>query len=500
MEIFVLFKRFLFSLLWLFALASNSYAVEVTECKKLGELFNYLEEDTLVVFNVNNVLLHMSQSLGSTPWAVESVQRIQEERGIDKPHATNLFIPYWHQVLIASDVYPVEAETEAVIRKLQKLQVPLMGLTNRYIEMAYPTLYALRSLGIDLSLSTISDEDRFVPTKSPAKFIEGVVFNGLINNKGDTLIAFLKDLGYKPKKVIYVEDKEKHLKYLGERVEEYGCKFLGVRYGAMDAKRIAYDPAIAKVQADCFDRLLTDEEAGALISYQAPHEVEQGGPKAFTHIENLEQLQEVVEPDDLIVSEIDNLWFCADAALATPQKLQDQIKKWQSLGLSDDQANKKAMRPYEKFQRKATVHSSLKNPNKLIEKLLTQADLLFITFRPKALKWRTKDQLKEVGVTKKVKTFYAGSFEGKATAFRNLHLGNYKRVVAIEDSEEKLTPYAKISKERGIPFVGVVFRSQEVKKRERIPNSITKTQKKYFNRILSDYEASVLKDRKANLL
>lgn len=109
---------------------------ELMECGHLRDLLPLVEEGTLVVFNINNVLTISSQHAGSTPWAEEQIAQRMATLHVDKPRAVNLFIPLWHDILIASDVELFDPDAEAVLHLLQKRGISVMALTNRYIEMA----------------------------------------------------------------------------------------------------------------------------------------------------------------------------------------------------------------------------------------------------------------------------------------------------------------------------------------------------------------------------
>lgn len=375
---------------------------QLIELMQITELLEVVEPDDLVVFNLNNVLFSMRQSAGSTPWAVERIERIQLEQKVDKAQATNLFIPYWHKVLIHSDVEAVEVDTEWVVRKLHRRGIKTIGLTNRYTEMAYPTLYGMQSLGIDLSQSTVWAEDRNVPAAYPAKFIEGVIFNGLLNMKGDTLKAFLMDVGYSPKRVVYVEDKIKHLAYVKERIEEMGIPVVAVRYGAMDEKRAAYSSQLAELQLEYFDRILSDEYARHLLPVAVVSDKEPA-PKdrdcTCRELSSFAALDDELEPGSTLILTLDDVVLTSQTSLGAWTTAAYRICSRMRSGFSAEEAERLEERVYEKIQRRAE-HQLLdpQLPERIAAWRERGINVYFLAFRPFQLRCCTEDQLSAVGL------------------------------------------------------------------------------------------------------
>ena len=62
-----------------------------------------------------------------------------------------------------------------------------------------------------MSLHSLSDLDHEIEGGYAAKYVEGVIFVGLKNDKGETLMRLLNQLGHQPKKILFIDDKEKNL-------------------------------------------------------------------------------------------------------------------------------------------------------------------------------------------------------------------------------------------------------------------------------------------------
>lgn len=245
-------------------LVSCAYG-DIIESRDIRDLVKYSDNDTLVILDLNNVLMVTAQSLGSDQWAGYEINRLMEKKQCSKAEVLETFVPTWHKILIASQVKPVENTTVGVIRRLQKSGVPLLGLTRRYIEMAYPTHQQLRSIDIDLARSTVHPHDIEIPGGHAAKFIEGIVFVGLKNEKGPTLLHFLDLIGYTPQKVLYIDDSMKNITSVAAAIESRGIPFTGIRYGYLDDQAHQFDPAIANKQWEHFNKVLPDHEAIKLL-------------------------------------------------------------------------------------------------------------------------------------------------------------------------------------------------------------------------------------------
>jgi FMN phosphatase YigB (HAD superfamily) len=226
--------------LFLLVLSSVSYA-EVIETSSFQEVLDRADEETLVVLDLGNTLMTTAQGLGSSHWALSEVKKLMNEHKISKKEALSRFIRTWHKVLIASRTQPVELTTAGVIKQLQNKGVKLVGLSAREIEMAYPTLDQLHSIGITLSNQTIHPYDHEIVGGHASKFIEGIIFAGLHNNKGETLFRFLEQVGYQPKKIIMIDDKPKNLKLVQAVAKQNDVPFVGLRYNVMDSTVAQYD-------------------------------------------------------------------------------------------------------------------------------------------------------------------------------------------------------------------------------------------------------------------
>ncbi|KKK55230.1 hypothetical protein LCGC14_3076640, partial [marine sediment metagenome] len=91
----------------------------------------------------------------------------------------------------------------------------------------------LDSLKIDLSKTAPKKENLYF--KNGVLYKKGILFAKGIE-KGRVLDQFLKKINFKPKSVIFIDDKLKYLDEVEKFCKKLKIKFLGLRYGYLDKK------------------------------------------------------------------------------------------------------------------------------------------------------------------------------------------------------------------------------------------------------------------------
>lgn len=245
-------KKYFLILFIVCSTLSSILSGEIHESFDIRDMLKFTDEDTLVVTDLNHVLMETKQPLGSDHWAAYEVKRQMAETGATKLEVLHKMVPMWHHILMESEFKPVEPTTAGVIRKLQQQGNRVVGLTARYIEMAYPTIKQLQSIGIDLNLYSLSHLDHEIEGPFAAKYVEGVIFVGLKNDKGETLMRLLDQLGHQPKKILFIDDKEKNLHSVSAACKKRGIPFVGLRYGYLDEDGAKFDPVSTDIELKAF--------------------------------------------------------------------------------------------------------------------------------------------------------------------------------------------------------------------------------------------------------
>ncbi len=465
------------------------------ECQRLNELLPHINKDTLVVFNINNVLTVSCQDAGSTPWAEEHIAKIMAEKNTTKPHATNLFIPLWHDILIASDVELFDPDAEAFVKFLQNSNIKVMALTNRYTEMGYPTHRNLRSVGIDFAKNPPYPEDFFISgVQSPAKYIEGIIFNGLINFKGDSLVAFLKQIDYYPEKVIYVEDKPKHLAQVENALADVGINCLGVHFGALDLQRQGYRKELAELQVKYHFDILDDSSAQRLVNRHKIISVDFENachakfaiklPRNTHRVRSWSEIVPELAPGSIVVTELDHTVWDTNGTVGSRMFLDELEQKYMRLGYGSKAAKDKAEKIVEKVHRRAKVHLIEEEVKDLIKDYPTHA----ISFRPERLIERTKEQARELELN------FASILCGKALEKLEGQLASKvpgTTLVAISSNLADLYNLEELANKHNLQFQGFFYQNPQSRK-DLYNQEAHELQLELLDRLLTNEEAEYL--------
>ncbi len=235
----------------------------VIETNRLSQIKEHLEEEVLIVFDIDNTLIEPMQKLGSDQWAWNRVRELNA-MGIDESNAFMQTMDEWRQIHRITKMQTLEKDTPDIIKELQSQGYLIIGLTTREPQDADLTIRELKEVGIDLASTAISDENRDIQLKKMARFTQGILFTTLENKKSIALKEFLNQVQYRPKKLLFVDDKLSHVKDLEEFCEREKIDYIGVRYGVSDSHVAAFDPVIAKLQWFFLQHILSDEEAKVL--------------------------------------------------------------------------------------------------------------------------------------------------------------------------------------------------------------------------------------------
>ena len=95
---------------------------------------------------------------------------------------------------------------------------------------------------------------------------KGIMFTSG-TNKGVAVFKLFELAGYRPKHVVFVNDKAANIRDVEESVVANGMDFIGLRYGYGDERVASFRPEIAEIQwaHSTLGHLISDEEAEALL-------------------------------------------------------------------------------------------------------------------------------------------------------------------------------------------------------------------------------------------
>lgn len=212
----------------------------IYEITHIRDLLKECHYNTCLVFDLDNTVMESSQELGSDQWFVNLHQYVCQSIP-DQNEAVNLVLSVYHAVQHHTKMQAVEQSVARIIHLLQEIRIPVLALTARGKHIAQPTLQQLNSIGIDFSAHWPKNKlDLILQNNKEVQFDQGVLFcEG--ENKGECLKTLFKTTQFFPQQVTMIDDKEKHLHRTRQAVEEYGGKFVGLRYSYLDDKVKAFD-------------------------------------------------------------------------------------------------------------------------------------------------------------------------------------------------------------------------------------------------------------------
>lgn len=236
---------------------------KIIEAHSIKDLSQYLQKDTLIVFDIDNTLLECRQTFGSDQWFGNQIQHHQTQ-GSDYQTALNQALKHWVDIQHQTHLQLIELQAPEFIKELQQLGYPVMALTTRGEEVASVTLEQLNAVNICMTVTApYKEQAQLKHEKGESLCKEGVLFTAG-GHKGYALAAYLKKAHYVPKRIVFINDKHSHLLPVEEMAEKENIEFIGLRYSQTDQKVQNYRKEIADIQQEFYQKILSDEAAEAI--------------------------------------------------------------------------------------------------------------------------------------------------------------------------------------------------------------------------------------------
>lgn len=240
-------EKMLFPLLLAATFPVFAIHTQITSLKDLSQELQSADEKTLIVFDVDEVLIttedhfiHPYAGHIFLKLAGELIQKTEiEEEKIELIKTLSLSLSEPKRVI-------VEEMAPEFIRSLQQRGLKVIALTacpsgdyGLIPKVECWRVEHLRSLGIDFSssfstISPLSLSDIASQGRSPPVFEEGILFSGVLLSKGYTkgevLAEFLKQANFHPEKVIFIDDSIHYLDSVQTAVQAAGIEFKGYQY------------------------------------------------------------------------------------------------------------------------------------------------------------------------------------------------------------------------------------------------------------------------------
>lgn len=231
------------------------------ESDRFRDILPYVEEGTVVVTDMDYTVFMPMQDVGREGWF--KYQRdglVKKGLSIDEIEAIELPLAQFIMRLVEMEL--VDPEAGNVLRQLQDQGTIVIGLTAR--EPALTDLSHLHLKAVNVSFSVHHEDFILHDLEHPIAYSRGVILCSEKNKKSKSLLTFFKKFGLSPKRVIFLDDKWKHVRDLEAGLEAAGIEYVGVRFSGGDKSLSNFDLDIAKIQFSHLPHLLTDDEARKL--------------------------------------------------------------------------------------------------------------------------------------------------------------------------------------------------------------------------------------------
>ena len=233
-------------------------------------------EETLVLFDVNDVLLAPDDAILSKPYRQKAMQKIRKMHQLDQvshvegvhpvlqddPQVTETFMDIW----VKSHIDVVDQEGPRAIERIQALGYHALGLTNGITgkigdvsDMVEYRTEELYRLGYHFKSSIGQNglrlgEEPLVGNGAPV-YQDGIIYTSGLP-KGPILGVFLRSLSFSPKRIVFVDDKKGNLASVAAFCHQYGIEFLGIHFKAIDVKTQdqEWEERVSNCQFDYYEK------------------------------------------------------------------------------------------------------------------------------------------------------------------------------------------------------------------------------------------------------
>ena len=229
---------------------------QVIESNTIQDVKNFIEPDTLFIFDFDNVIVEGKDDYGFDAWFCSMVGEL-ENGGMKREFAVQSLLPIYEKIQRTAEVLPVDKSTKELIDGLKADGHKVMILTVRSLCLVNSIFRQLKSVKIDIEEGSIPEDGINLDlAKVGATYCKGVLLcNGYY--KGQALKAFLAGKPkLKVKNIVFVDDKLKNIDSVKATTQEMGINFVGIRYGLTDTRTKAY--VLDKNSKSLVQKILTD--------------------------------------------------------------------------------------------------------------------------------------------------------------------------------------------------------------------------------------------------
>lgn len=242
----------------IFALTfSNPVTAEIRTITQMEEIVPSVDQNTLVLFNISEVLLDSQVSLGTSAWR----KHIKKESAKWKENpGINIHDIFTWAVANHIPHKGVEPITAKLIDQWQHEGIVVLALTSRGKSEWYDTKISgvdfltekmLKDAEIDFSYTQLPDSLKNLGPEFDQSYGRGILYASH-HEKEELLKALLAKTQYKPSRIVMVDDKIDSIVPVEALMKELGIPFQGYCYRRTAQDHKDFNPLIADIQFEKF--------------------------------------------------------------------------------------------------------------------------------------------------------------------------------------------------------------------------------------------------------
>lgn len=217
---------------------------QVREINFMEEIIQEIDGDTLVIFDIDNTVIEPTGQVGSDQWYYYLAQKFQSLENLSLGDAHYKAERLWNTAQSYIKTQAVEEQTPQIIARLQERNIPVMALTARSREIAEITRQQLSESNINFQKSS----PKYNYAHNSTRYEGGILYQGEGFDKGKTLVEFLRHTNLKPKKIVFIDDKEKNTNNVNRALQELDIIHVEFRYGRTDEKVREFQAKFLKLE------------------------------------------------------------------------------------------------------------------------------------------------------------------------------------------------------------------------------------------------------------
>ncbi len=258
---------------------SESPNAKIYETASFKDGLYFLEKNKLkdkrkmALFDLDNTILSYRHTLGTDQWfdfdfndfIKQGLSTIQA-----KENTLSLYLDLVNKIH-PDDIYAIEEDTPAAIRKLQELGIDTLLLTSRGSYLLSQTIEQLKRFQIDFNLGRFKNRVEDLPQGKESILHHGMILAGG-EHKGACLFSILNTSEELPEYIVMWDDKLSNLEKVRASIEEYNAKsgrppiqFVGLRYSKLDHIVKEVKAEVIDLQKRYHQRILSNEHAMAIL-------------------------------------------------------------------------------------------------------------------------------------------------------------------------------------------------------------------------------------------